>query len=600
MREEHSVQAAHEYGTVVLDEADVLDAADQLHASLSDSSSPHSDVGGGGTACDLFGDRTAMGLSFELESGEGSEHGTSKYGGGAGMRGELHQQQAPSSFCGSIFGTNMSIIANTVNALLGVSIFAMPWGFEQAGLLGGAATILLVAPLSYETARVLLVAQRMIYHSTGVVKNYPEIASDILGKNWAVVVKSATVISCLGGCVGYLIFLGEVCGQLFDLPLETAILGAVLPLMLLSWIRSFRDLAVFTLIGVFAIVVSCGVVMIDGVQAMKSQPPDAIHPQLLTLRSAPNFLGPATFLFTIHYCVLSMGAETLQQHESSAAVSVGVNGAADKAMAITSSPTERRKATSAASGTAADLSISRPLAISYALSSLLIILVGSSGYFTYGAADIVKDSEGLPQPGCESHVCQNIIMNLSPGPLRDFAGFALVVAIVLSYVIILVPAREHIELIVLRCVLFSTTLLSHSRMRMRIALETHPLRALTLHPFPTPPPQRHRYFDADSWTSELGQSYFINFIRSSLVFMTALVAVLAPYFGTVLGAVGGLTDALQSFVLPPLIALKLLHHRGSFTQYFYRGIVIWGLFTILYTLLKTARSIAVASRDFLV
>lgn len=78
------------------------------------------------------------------------------------------------------------------------------------------------------------------------------------------------------------------------------------------------------------------------------------------------------------------------------------------------------------------------------------------------------------------------------------------------------------------------------------------------------------------------------------------MAVLAPYFGTVLGAVGGLTDALQSFVLPPLIALKLLNHRGPITQYFYRGIVVWGLVTILYTLLKTARSLALTQWEFVI
>ena len=343
-------------------------------------------------------------------------------------------------------GTHMAIIANTANALLGVSIFAMPWGFSQAGLIGGALTICLVAPLSYETARVLLVAQRMIFQSSGVVKNYPEIASDVLGKGWALVVKSATVISCLGGCVGYLIFLGEVCGQLFDLPLEVAILGAVFPLTLLSWIRSFRDLAIFTLIGVFAIVVSCIVVMIDGLRAMENQPADAGHPRLFTLRSAPNFLGPATFLYTIHYCVLSMGAETLQQPDAASTSSSG-------AMSVTASTLSQRSVLGGGKhGASSDAHIARPLAISYALSSLLIILVGSSGYFTYGAANIVTDSTGAPQPGCESHVCQNIILNLSPGPLRDFAGFALVVAIVLSYVIILAPAREHIESAILRSV----------------------------------------------------------------------------------------------------------------------------------------------------
>ena len=449
-------------------------------------------------------------------------------------------------------GTFLSVAANTVNALLGVSIFAVPWGFEQAGLLGGAAIIFLVAPLSYETARVLLVAQRMIYQATGQVKSYPEIAGDVLGKNWAVVVKSATVISCLGGCVGYLIFLGEVCGQLFNLPLEKAILAAVVPLMLLSWIRSFRDLAVFTIIGVFAIIVSCGVVIIDGMHAMKSQSPSMqTPPELFSPRSAPNFLGPATFLYTIHYCVLSLGAETLHQQEALAGNLPTGFAATPSALSLqASTPGQQRKSTV----NVADVSISRPLALAYGFSSLLIILVGSSGYFTYGSAEFVTDSEGEPQPGCENHVCQNVVLNLSPGPLRNFAGCALVVAIVLSYVVILAPAREHIELIVVK------------------------------------------YFNVESWASANFQGAFVNFIRSSVVLATALVAVMAPYFGTVLGAVGGLTDALQSFVLPPLIALKLLHHRGPLTQYFYRGVVVWGLCTIFYTLLHGVRNIYFALR----
>jgi|LauGreDrversion4_1035100.scaffolds.fasta_scaffold245122_1 hypothetical protein len=110
----------------------------------------------------------------------------------------------------------------------------------------------------------------------------------------------------------------------------------------------------------------------------------------------------------------------------------------------------------------------------------------------------------------------------------------------------------------------------------------------------------HRHFDTESWTSEMMQGTFVNFIRSSIIFGTALVAVLAPYFGTVLGAVGGLTDALQSFVLPPLIALKLLHHRGPMTQYFYKAIVVWGLCTICYTVLKMLFSLSAAAHDFLI
>ncbi len=63
-----------------------------------------------------------------------------------------------------------------------------------------------------------------------------------------------------------------------------------------------------------------------------------------------------------------------------------------------------------------------------------------------------------------------------------------------------------------------------------------------------------------------------------------MVALKAPYFGYVMGAVGGLTDALQCFVLPPMIYLKIEGDKlNSMYQTYYILIVFWGLATILYT-----------------
>ena len=43
---------------------------------------------------------------------------------------------------------------------------------------------------------------------TGEVKSYPEIAAFTLGPSFSTLVHTATAVSCLGGCVGTLIFLG--------------------------------------------------------------------------------------------------------------------------------------------------------------------------------------------------------------------------------------------------------------------------------------------------------------------------------------------------------------------------------------------------------
>lgn len=104
-----------------------------------------------------------------------------------------------------------SVVFNTATALLGASMFSLPWAFQQSGVVGGSVVLFLVAIVAGETARMLLVAQRAIFERSGKILRYPEIASEILGnENWGHFVRTATIISCVGGCCGYMIFLGQV------------------------------------------------------------------------------------------------------------------------------------------------------------------------------------------------------------------------------------------------------------------------------------------------------------------------------------------------------------------------------------------------------
>ena len=206
----------------------------------------------------------------------------------------------------------ISVVANSTNALLGVNIFAVPWGFSKSGVVGGTLISIGVAALSFGTALNMLEAQRLLYLRTGEVKGYPEIAAATLGSAFSTVVQVATAVSCLGGCVSFLIFLGELCGQLFDIEPTTAVAISIVPLVLLSWIRSFQELTLFTVAAVLAILAAIVMVVLDGQQTMKQTGMGLANtPAFTTLPSSLNYLGPATFTFTIHYCVLSMGAEGL-------------------------------------------------------------------------------------------------------------------------------------------------------------------------------------------------------------------------------------------------------------------------------------------------
>eukprot|EP01036_Dinobryon_divergens_P031566 gene31566-40991_t len=503
------------------------------------------------------------------------------------------------------FLRNLSITSNCINALLGVSIFAMPWGFQQSGLLGGIIISLVVALLSFETVRMLLAAQRYCFIKTGQAKNYPEIAEITLGRWFSLAVKLATIISCLGSCTGYIIFFGETLGQVFHCPSQRIVLMASVPLILLSWIRSFQELAVITVFGVIALYTAIAAIVYDGsLQYFDHRPTSSprIGPgtttndiPLFVPQTILTFLGPATFLFTIHYCILSMGSEYLtQQAQQSEPLPTNRFTAEQPRLVLRSEapPVEREAnwkvfpsqgfqeemeaeensarnefAVHRATGVLANRIISdkklkserfsllrsgreqqsysscddekyggqlldssfvwdgiaKSLAFSYLFSVLSIVFVGSVGFIlfvnpNYNELLLIRDSHGVALNGCEESICQNIILNITEGYLRDMIGITISISILVSYVILLAPAREHIEQVIISVVQPS---------------------------------------------SAFAESVTRSGLRTLIVASTIAVAISNPYFGAVLGTIGGLTDAFQCFVLPPLIYRSMLLDRSK-------------------------------------
>ncbi len=86
-----------------------------------------------------------------------------------------------------------------------------------------------------------------------------------------------------------------------------------------------------------------------------------------------------------------------------------------------------------------------------------------------------------------------------------------------------------------------------------------------------------------------------NLLRTCLVLLNVIVAIRAPYFGNMLSAVGGLTDAFLCFVMPPLIFRVALRGELSALQSgLYLAVVVWGTLVIVYTLHHVAE-LAMAS-----
>jgi hypothetical protein len=187
----------------------------------------------------------------------------------------------------------------------------------------------------------------------------------------------------------------------------------------------------------------------------------------------------------------------------------------------------------------------KALFVAYLFSVIFAIIIGASGLVLFNNAPIPTSSDGAPMESCAEHVCQNILLNLPKGLLRFIAGLSLCVSVIVSYIILLVPAREHIEKIVLEAF----------------------------------PPSSH-------WTELITTCT----TRTALVVFTALAAFNIPFFGTFLGLVGGLTDSFQSLVIPPLIIVSLKRSMNSpisrVESIVNKLIIAFGCSLIIYTIIS--------------
>jgi len=413
---------------------------------------------------------------------------------------------------------------NILNTLLGVSLFAVPWGYERSGFIGGTAIIVCVCMACYETIRILLVSQGALFDRTGTTMTYPEMVAHTMPEPMPKVVKAATLISCIGGCIGYLIFCGDVCRIIFGWTELTSVLLSCVPLIGLSWLKGFKELEVFSFVNFCTIIVALAYILIDGVLNV---PPSAVEgvPLFAPFANTVQFVGPATFTFTVHYMLVSMGGEYTRREAS-------------RPGSPLRSPLRANYAASQDSSHV----LLKPLAKSFLIAGTVIVIFGASSFVLFDHGELQYDDKAhdVIRPGCEHVVCQNIVMNLSSSLYRTMLGVVLIPMIFVTYTLLMAPAREHVEDALLQCV------------------------------------------DDGSPVLKRGVSMAI---RTLLVLFTAAIAAVYPYFGSTLGAVGGITDAFQAFILPCIIYTSVTAERGGTPNpWIYRVIIFLGSCLMVTTL----------------
>jgi hypothetical protein len=300
----------------------------------------------------------------------------------------------------------LQIIATTTNVLLGLSIFSMPWAFKEAGIIFGSILVIITSLLSFETVKILIITQNIEFNKTGIVRNYPELASIALNNNNInVIVKIATIVSCTGGCVGSLIFFCELISQLFDITMEFTIFIAFIPLIILSIYKSRKELAKLALFTTFTVIISILTILYNGLIINKENLNNHFQPEKFSKYGFES-TGAFTFLFTIHYCVLLVSSERLNEISKSRYYNnLKLNESSSLYLNNNNIYYD-------------NLFLINPIAISYMIATSLVLLMGIPIVFYYGEVDYVLNSEGKVGHGCNYRLCQNILMNVPVGSMK--------------------------------------------------------------------------------------------------------------------------------------------------------------------------------------
>ena len=212
------------------------------------------------------------------------------------------------------FRKDIGNVTNIVGIILTCNLLSFPWSFHKLGLCYGSIVLVASASVSCVTALSMCHLQQLVYKRTGIVANYCDTVQHFLGESmWlSSSIRVATAISCFGGCIGFYIFMGQILSQLLNETLRLANSLLFVPLFVISLSRNFRELSVFTAFSVVSFVLVIIVMYRFAFLSWFNGSPVHHDHSHASLHSAVELIGNSTFLFAIHYCLLSQEAENLE------------------------------------------------------------------------------------------------------------------------------------------------------------------------------------------------------------------------------------------------------------------------------------------------
>jgi proton-coupled amino acid transporter len=227
----------------------------------------------------------------------------SRYAGEDGVSSnELFEAEDPKAL---VQASSLRTFFNITKCFIGAASFELPWAVKQGGLIGGSVGLVFLGIISQFT---LVILAKCGHLASKSYPTYPDIGREAFGKTGVILAWTGIIASTIGACGSYLIFIGSSIQKL--LGGYTAVfeysavctLFVIPPVIMLSWLRSYKVLAPTSILGICALLFSLVATWIDIGMYHEAKSFDDYPAVQIT--SYPLFLGNAAFLYLIHSVVL--------------------------------------------------------------------------------------------------------------------------------------------------------------------------------------------------------------------------------------------------------------------------------------------------------
>lgn len=195
-----------------------------------------------------------------------------------------------------------------VNGFIGGGLLGLPYGFKEGGLIACGIGLVLLALISNFTVRLL--AYCKIKFTNYNIQSYADIGRATFGPVGGILVNTSIIISQIGYCCAYMVFIGKNLSTLTFMPAKIQpfeISLIVLPIICgLCYLKSMKYLSPTSIIANFAVISAVVAVLEYGFTNEKIGKLEEYHPYYIRISTFPVFYGIVAFGYTIHGLALDI------------------------------------------------------------------------------------------------------------------------------------------------------------------------------------------------------------------------------------------------------------------------------------------------------